>query len=561
MKGKKIKLISLILAVILVVSCVAVAGVSVSAATSSNGEVVYFDNSVTNWSTVYCHAWSGTGNNGGWPGAPMTNIEGDIWACTLNGSYDKVIFDAGNNQPQSGDLDYPGPGKVGKPTSNNDKFQVSWSDYSGSATVPTPATQATQNTQGQTSTTPVASAGSVYCQNDAGWSTVYCYMWNSKEDVNAAWPGVKMTDLGEDVWEYNYTKNYANVIFNVGSDANKTGDLVFPGNSQIYNNKTNTWEPYSSSPVKITALTTDIKSPAYTTCNIKITATAKSAEGALTYKFTVNDTVVANGPSSSVVWTPTSAGDYTIKVDVTDTAGNTNTRSISYKIEDATYLEAAFIKAFSNSLGTTVQIKKNTPITFTLDAIGGVVGTNLLFYKYVITDPDGSNNTAYYTTSKTYTYTPTKLGVYTIKAFVQNSMNATINKTYKYNCVDTIDETPDTTLPPVTTPSIAPTTKPTPPPTQATQATTQSTPKPTQATTQETTEKPPVPSTSPAGTKLGDVNGDGKININDCTLIQKHVASLTIIDTTYADTDKDGRITVKDATVIQKYICGIITSI
>ncbi len=557
MKGKKIKLISLILAVILVVSCVAVAGVSASAVTGSAGEVIYFDNSVTNWSTVYCYMWSDSvGNNSTWPGKPMTNVEGDIWAYTLEGNYEKVVFNEGVNKVQSDDLIYEGTGKVAKPSGTGNKFSVTWSDYSGSATVPAPNTQ---STPGQSSTTPVASAGSVYCQNDAGWSTVYCYMWNSENDKNAAWPGVKMTDLGDSVWEYNYTKNYANVIFNVGSDANKTGDLNFPGNSQIYNNKTNTWEPYSSSPVKITALTTDIKSPAYTTCNIKITATAKSAEGALTYKFTVNDTVVSNGPSPSVVWTPTSAGDYTIKVDVTDTAGNTNTRSISYKIEDATYLETAFIKAFSNSLGTTVQIKKNTPITFTLDALGGVVGTNLLFYKYVITDPDGSNNTAYYTTNKTYTYTPTKLGVYTIKAFVQNSMNATINQTYKYNCVDTIDETPDTTLPPVTTPSIAPTTKPTPPPTQATQATTQSTPKPTQAT--QTTEKPPVPSTSPVGTKLGDVNGDGAINVNDCTQIQKHVASLTIIDTTYADTDKDGRITVKDATVIQKYICSIITSI
>lgn len=539
MKGKKIKLISLILSVILVVSCVAVAGVSASAATSSDGEVVYFDNSVTNWSTVYCYLWSDNGNNG-WPGVPMTNIEGDIWAYTLNGSYNKVIFDEGDGKQQSADLDYPGPGKVGKPTSNVDKFQVSWSDYSGSATVPASATQATQS---QTSTTPVASAGSVYCQNDAGWSKVCCYMWNSADDKNAEWPGVKMTELGDGVWEYNYTKNYANVIFNVGSSDNQTGDLVFPGNSQIYNNKTNTWEPYSSSPVKITALTTDIKSPAYTTCSIKITAAATSSEGDLTYKFTVNDTVVADGSSSSVVWTPTSAGDYTIKVDVTDTAGNTNTRSISYKIEDANYLESAFIKAFSNSLGTTVQIKKNTPITFTLDALGGVVGTNLLFYKYVITDPDGSNNTAYYTLNNTYTYTPTKLGVYTIKAFVQNSINDTINQTYTYNCVDTIDETPDTTLPSVTTPSIAPTTKPTQSPTQA------------------TTEKSTVPSTSSADIKLGDVNGDGEINVEDCTLIQKHVASLTIIDTTNADTDKDGRITVKDATVIQKYICCIITNI
>ena len=72
MKGKKIKLISLILAVILVVSCTAVAGVSVSAVTGSAGEVVYFDNSVTKWSTVNCYMWSdGLGNNASWPGKAM----------------------------------------------------------------------------------------------------------------------------------------------------------------------------------------------------------------------------------------------------------------------------------------------------------------------------------------------------------------------------------------------------------------------------------------------------------------------------------------------------------
>ena len=310
----------------------------------------------------------------------------------------------------------------------------------------------TITTQATQATTPAGEKSSVFLQNDAGWSTPYCYMWNSESDKNAAWPGVKMTDLGEGVFEYVVPKSYGNVIFNGGSNSNQTGDLAFPGVNNIYNNKTGQWEPYSTGPVKISSFTTDVKSPSYTTCGIKISASAKSSEGDVTYKFSVNGTVLSDGADSSVVWIPTSAGDYTITVDVTDTAGNENSRSMSFVIKDASTLESVFIRAFSNSLGTRVQIKKNSSITFTNDAIGGAVGTNLLFYKFVITDPDGANNIPYYTLDNKYTFTPSKLGVYTIKAYVQNSMNVTTYNKYQYNCVDVIDETPDTTLPSVTTP-------------------------------------------------------------------------------------------------------------
>ena len=56
------------------------------------------------------------------------------------------------------------------------------------------------------------------------------------------------------------------------------------------------------------------------------------------------------------------------------------------------------------------------------------------------------------------------------------------------------------------------------------------------------------------------MNKDGKINILDATAIQKHLAEISVIDTTYADTDKDGSITIKDATMIQRYICGLVTT-
>ncbi len=63
-------------------------------------------------------------------------------------------------------------------------------------------------------------------------------------------------------------------------------------------------------------------------------------------------------------------------------------------------------------------------------------------------------------------------------------------------------------------------------------------------------------------TLLGDVNGDGKVNVKDATLVQKAAASLVTLDEiaqVCADVNSDGSVNVKDATAIQKYSAGIET--
>ena len=59
---------------------------------------------------------------------------------------------------------------------------------------------------------------------------------------------------------------------------------------------------------------------------------------------------------------------------------------------------------------------------------------------------------------------------------------------------------------------------------------------------------------------MGDVDLDGKINIKDASLIQKHVAKITVItdpQADLADLDNDVNVTVKDASAVQKIIAGI----
>ena len=66
---------------------------------------------------------------------------------------------------------------------------------------------------------------------------------------------------------------------------------------------------------------------------------------------------------------------------------------------------------------------------------------------------------------------------------------------------------------------------------------------------------------APDEAALGDVNGDGKVSIDDATLVQKYIADLeafTDKQKAAADTNRDEKITVDDATTIQKFIAELI---
>lgn len=88
---------------------------------------------------------------------------------------------------------------------------------------------------------------------------------------------------------------------------------------------------------------------------------------------------------------------------------------------------------------------------------------------------------------------------------------------------------------------------------------------PTEPTTESSTgdEDKPTDSTAPVVVGLlGDVNGDGKVNVKDATLIQKAAAKiieLTDEEKLRADVNADNKNNVKDATAIQKFAAKIET--
>lgn len=510
MANKKHRVLCIVLCLMLALSALVVGTSAVSAAT---GDTIYVRLN-NGWSQAYIYAWTdGAGNNKAWPGEQMTKVADGVYSYTYSKDFDMVIFNSGSDKQKTGDLTYKGNGGNGK---IYDLSKGTWSVYTDAPTNPTTATTATQPSTGST-----GDGVTVYLKNEAGWSTPTCYMWTDGAGNNHAWPGEKMTEIGDGVYMYTASKNYKNCIFNGGSDSNKTGDLTAM-DGYIYDNKANKWEKYDTSPLQVKSFSAEPNKGVYTDTDILISTSAVNTQtgAAVSYKISVTN---ASGSTSvlsdfsatnTLIWTPTVAGDYTITFDYKDTDGNTNQRTTAISVDDDTNLVKPVIKSVSPANLNSVKV--NTDATVTVKAGGGKTGTNLLFYKYVIVDPNGVKNTPYYSLSSTYKFTPTVVGTYKVTVYVQASDNSSVSKTYSYNAID--GELPTST----------------PIPTIATQ-----------------------PSTSPF--IKGDANHNGKIDIDDVTYIQKYCADFSgfTVSVDECDMDNDNSISVMDATIIQKIMAGI----
>lgn len=485
---------------------------------------VYCRNSA-GWGTVYAYMWS-TGEsdqNTGWPGAKMENIGNNVWRYRVSGNYANIIFNGGGDDSKTADMSFPGTGKI------YDNSTGSWSNYSGS-TDPTsaPVTTSPQTPTSAPVTTPSSGSSKiVYCENEAGWSTVNAYMWNSENDQNTGWPGAKMTKVSGNIWQYNIPKDYANIIFSESGN-NQTTDLTFPGSGYIYNNKTGKWSVYDTSPLQVQSFGTDLEAPQYAGVGITLTASA-TGQGAVYYKFSANTTVLKDySTANSVLWTPASAGTYTLTYEFKDAQGNTNKRTKTYQVTDGSTASNPFIKTVTPANGQ--QIKKSSACSIKVSAGGGNTGTKLLFYKYTVEDASGNIvNVPYYTRNTSYSFTPTALGKYTVTVSVQGSDNAVDERSYVYDSVN--NPTKPTENTPVVVPSQTPTSA-------------------------------AVPTDVPGTAKIGDADMDGTVTILDATRIQRWLADLAKdneISKVNADVDYDGSITIIDATRIQRFIAGLIT--
>ena len=448
------KILSFVLAVFMVFGMLV--GVSLTSnisASAASGNVVYLE-LPSSWNSPHAYVWSNSSDAASqWPGEAMTKVSGEanVYSYTIPGSQSNVIFNNGNGSHQTENLTVEA-GKIFKISGDGSGTAVtgSWSDYSGEGgpTGPTDPTDPPKPTE-----PPVAGEGAyAYLENAANWSNPTVYYWKEKSSVGA-WPGKKLTDADKDnMGNYQVhipSESVYGVIFSDGGNSQSDDLMIKVGENKVYNNSDKSWKEYDTSAVKFLSAGADVESPQYKETAITFSANAAGGEGDISYKFSVSNssgskTVLSDYSTSvkSVVWTPQSVGEYTITIDVKDEAGNTNSRNYKYSIkDDATSVEPV-LKSITPATGK--EIKVNQTATVTVNASGGKVGTNLLFYKVAVSDPSGQPvNTVYYKTGNTLDFVPSKTGTYTIDVTVQNSENTVVNRVYTYESVTSV--TPEAT--------------------------------------------------------------------------------------------------------------------
>ena len=92
-------------------------------------------------------------------------------------------------------------------------------------------------------TTVPASKNYLYYKNTNNWSKVMAYYWSDSNTKMTTWPGVDTESLGNNVYRVEVPSDATYIIFNNGSDSQKTLDLTISGMNKIYEN--GTWSDYN----------------------------------------------------------------------------------------------------------------------------------------------------------------------------------------------------------------------------------------------------------------------------------------------------------------------------
>lgn len=199
--------------------------------TVESTNTAYFDNSSSNWNTVYAYLYDESGTTvkevAPWPGVAMTKQGNNLYSYALTSDWKdaRVIFNNGSS------LQIPDAKKPGFSLKQNMIYKNgSWEVYSGNDN---PATQHT-----------------AYFDNTSyKWNTVYLYIYDEKSTSTvqevAPWPGVPMTHNGNNLYSYKVTEDWDNlrVIFNNGANAQMpssgqegltlTSDMIYKNGSWI----------------------------------------------------------------------------------------------------------------------------------------------------------------------------------------------------------------------------------------------------------------------------------------------------------------------------------------
>lgn len=138
---------------------------------------------------------------------------------------------------------------------NSDIYGGTWKTYSDQPTTEPTTEPTTQPTTvaptTQPTTQPISGAKTLYVKNTDNWAKIYVYIWGSSDANNNTWCGVEMKKLDgtDDVYYYDLpdqTNTNGNCIFNQSNNTNQSDDLVLADQiGKIYDNKAKKSEPYT----------------------------------------------------------------------------------------------------------------------------------------------------------------------------------------------------------------------------------------------------------------------------------------------------------------------------
>ena len=259
------RLVSLLLAVIMVLSMMTVGMVTSFAAQTDIAQTganytVYFTH--PGWSKIMIHYWCGYAGSI-WPGIPLdyshkNDYQQDVYKVSIPSDTTNIQFNDGTNQKQ---YEATITGKKDGVSYYIEDNTLKCVDGTGSGTFGQSSSGGGGETTDEFPIDFVDGSRTIYLVDEAGWGSSTCYAWtDGTTDSNKAWPGEDMTDTGKTmngykIYSYTVDSAFNKVIF-YNANNKRTGDLDFTQYG-YYNNKTYSWSTKSpTTPTQPTEPTT-----------------------------------------------------------------------------------------------------------------------------------------------------------------------------------------------------------------------------------------------------------------------------------------------------------------
>ena len=268
-------------------------------------------------SHTHVHYWGGTSAST-WPGVAFTSAKGSdgntYKVAKVADGTTGIVFNT-NGSPQTGDLTYSGSYIM------NDNGATSTKVVFSNGTTPTPDPD------------PVSGYTVYFDNSSSSWSTVYCYSWTAgSADQNAAWPGVAMTKVKDNIYSYTATAEPANVIFNNGGST-QTDDLAWV-TGHVYKADGSHTEYVDDTQVKPTIAISPNGGTVKGTSNVTVTIAGNPTS--ITADFNGKAITLANGSNTIAVSSYLNDGQTgTLTVSATN-ANGTTTAEATFTRSDAT---------------------------------------------------------------------------------------------------------------------------------------------------------------------------------------------------------------------------------